>query len=218
MYGGTEAEAAAKAAAEGLSPRVRGNQRHWRAEGDYSRSIPACTGEPSGPSRTWAWATVYPRVYGGTPPHLESEDCITGLSPRVRGNHYDSPTDGVEDGSIPACTGEPPSQQCEGSPLQVYPRVYGGTGVMVIREGLLWGLSPRVRGNRFGRQAGPCFCRSIPACTGEPQSVSAAISPLAVYPRVYGGTCLLRLVKKAQIGLSPRVRGNPKYQLPSWSS
>ena len=52
---------------QGLSPRVRGNQRHhiraWTGQG----SIPACAGEPWGSGLTGQAVGVYPRVCGGTP-------------------------------------------------------------------------------------------------------------------------------------------------------
>ena len=70
----------------------------------------------------------------------------------------------------------------------VYPRVCGGTlsatgGCMSI-----WGLSPRVRGNRLARHAINPPARSIPACAGEPRQRRHQYKPYRVYPRVCGGT------------------------------
>ena len=70
------------------------------------------------------------------------------------------------------------------------------------------GLSPRVRGNRFGwvlfyAQEGP-----IPACAGQPQSASKAICAQWAYPRVCGATDYPGALELAYKGLSPRVRGN----------
>ena len=129
---------------------------------------------------------VYPRVYGGTEIRRLDAKRISGLSPRVRGNH-DAPNPGRwanQKRSIPACTGEPPG--CHGDP------------------GCHSGLSPRVRGNRRTRQAQHAVVRSIPACTGEPVRPLITLSPdvrgnhgkrrnhdheqSQVYPRVYGGT------------------------------
>ena len=70
------------------------------------------------------------------------------------------------------------------------------------------GLSPRVRGNprldahllRGGR--------SIPACAGEPGTLTATGTPTGVYPRVCGGTGLDEEPDYVRQGLSPRVRGN----------
>ena len=71
-------------------------------------------------------------------------------------------------GSIPACTGEPREWLAVFKDTGVYPRVYGGTqggGLELIDTP---GLSPRVRGNPHRRPAGGTDARSIPACTGEP--------------------------------------------------
>ena len=74
---------------------------------------------------------VYPRVYGGT--SISSARCHhwTGLSPRVRGNQTDSELIDQEQRSIPACTGEPPLLYASDDLSQVYPRVYGGTHVLL---------------------------------------------------------------------------------------
>ena len=74
-----------------------------------------------------ASAAVYPRVCGGTNGAERPITQADGLSPRVRGN---LPLDVVcvrDDGSIPACAGEPvlaTGVQYKGG---VYPRVCGGT-------------------------------------------------------------------------------------------
>ena len=50
---------------------------------------------------------------------------------------------------------------------------------------------------------------SIPACAGEPAKPAPARAAGQVYPRVCGGTAILGLEIATQMGLSPRVRGNP---------
>ncbi len=147
-------------------------------------------------------------MYGETVISPRATVLYRGLSPRVRGNlawlHCALPSDG----SIPACTGEPPDDPdaCRWRP--VYPRVYGGTAA--ARSSIMppQGLSPRVRGNR-----GPCALHyavqgSIPACTGEPRQGITAIEYGQVYPRVYGGTTAVLPSSVHEPGLSPRVRGN----------
>ena len=87
----------------------------------------------------------------------------------------------------------------------------GGTVGRQGGAGPVNGLSPRVRGNRIVSWSTVLTDRSIPACAGEPVEVVASYSVGEVYPRVCGGTfvsvCQLTYVS----GLSPRVRGNPKY-------
>ena len=102
---------------EGLSPRVRGNQRLCPTRFPSSRSIPACPGEPRFGARPFISHRVYPRVYGGTAiisrPKFPSMK--PGLSPRVRGNQRLCST------RSPVCAA-------------VYPRVYGGTPVSISRR------------------------------------------------------------------------------------
>ena len=71
------------------------------------------------------------------------------------------------------------------------------------------GLSPRVRGNPGKRHDAPTLGGSIPACAGEPGSCKYRIMVQAVYPRVCGGTGGYELSDDGNVGLSPRVRGNP---------
>ncbi len=107
VYGGTLWSALAWTGDYGLSPRVRGNRGERRGKSPSDRSIPACTGEPRASFAPLLNATVYPRVYGGTEDVRRADALITGLSPRVRGNHLLRRLQVGREGSIPACTGEP---------------------------------------------------------------------------------------------------------------
>ena len=71
-------------------------------------SIPACAGEPPVTAAILCCWRVYPRVCGGTSRLMPSEVPRQGLSPRVRGNRVIDGTAKCENGSIPACAGEPP--------------------------------------------------------------------------------------------------------------
>ena len=92
---------------------------------------------------------------------------------------------------------------------EVYPRVCGGT-LMLLDEVAQWpGLSPRVRGNRPDHSDITLDMRSIPACAGEPAFIYHACADIRVYPRVCGGTSTVITTVSVTKGLSPRVRGNP---------
>ena len=219
-------------------------------------SIPACAGEPGTPGGRWppVQRGSIPGVCGGTQRSTSRSTGVSGagLSPRVRGNPISTdvsePTYAMR--SIPACAGEPQDligkfeKRCYGSipacageprydprrrvtqPGPVYPRVCGGTGVIVMD----WRGMVR---------------RSIPACAGEPcirvpawhgktegsipRVCGGTLHPLGgadriarpVYPRVCGGTLswLPRPIILARCGLSPRVRGNrPRVQPLMWGA
>ena len=70
------------------------------------------------------------------------------------------------------------------------------------------GLSPRVRGNPSGGTCTGISVGSIPACAGEPSPVASDDPDDPVYPRVCGGTHIVRSQAAVFGGLSPRVRGN----------
>ena len=105
---------------------------------------------------------------GGTQEGVVTLVAILGLSPRVRGNPDSDACIEIGQRSIPACAGEPSPHTKYESQRPVYPRVCGGTFLIVVTPGLTLGLSPRVRGNRGGVRFRAEHPGSIPACAGEP--------------------------------------------------
>ena len=191
VCGGTPPRPRARAAARGLSPRVRGNRHRPIAARQRARSIPACAGEPSASTTAPSRPEVYPRVCGGTPALRCPPACPKGLSPRVRGNPGRPVPDSDYRRSIPACAGEPAPSSTSCRHARVYPRVCGGTR-SVDRRGITGaGLSPRVRGNPMSNTNGTGTERSIPACAGEPISSWHRRVESGVYPRVCGGTATI---------------------------
>ena len=208
VCGGTGGRRCAGAASNGLSPRVRGNRVDKPRSALRIRSIPACAGEPGYRAQTPDRASVYPRVCGGTAATGKTGHIPSGLSPRVRGNRLCNQLPLHHSRSIPACAGEPTGCAMRSTSRKVYPRVCGGTVSEISEKIDAGGLSPRVRGNlrpplrrRVGRG-------SIPACAGEPLKFFHHGSEVEVYPRVCGGTITRLWPLAAQMGLSPRVRGN----------
>ena len=148
VCGGTICDTQAKSSRHGLSPRVRGNLVPCPKLPAGIGSIPACAGEPFATPKRNPVATVYPRVCGGTERLAEYLPADDGLSPRVRGNPMKAADQYGTGGSIPACAGEPAMASAAVNPMRVYPRVCGGTSGGVSDGTTVWGLSPRVRGNR----------------------------------------------------------------------
>ena len=127
VCGGTQQVSAMPRKEEGLSPRVRGNPLIPTATPAPTGSIPACAGEPLPDPDPDRQRRVYPRVCGGTDETIPPQFPGLGLSPRVRGNPYPTPTPTGSAGSIPACAGEPGPVPPLTAIWSVYPRVCGGT-------------------------------------------------------------------------------------------
>ena len=89
----------------------------------------------------------------------------------------------------------------------------GGTSMCQVDCYWADGLSPRVRGNRPIARIEKRFDGSIPACAGEPTANLARTCGDKVYPRVCGGTSFVPRSRMRVMGLSPRVRGNPRQWL-----
>ena len=128
VCGGTVTPSAASITARGLSPRVRGNLLKAIDTHSPFGSIPACAGEPPFRYILMCYLPVYPRVCGGTLSKRMRRQIRKGLSPRVRGNRWESSSRVGCSGSIPACAGEPLGHPTRTHPTSVYPRVCGGTG------------------------------------------------------------------------------------------
>ena len=148
VCGGTRDRQHTISPSRGLSPRVRGNRLGGPGRRGRQGSIPACAGEPGHVPQPTEFFQVYPRVCGGTPPGLTGRRWRGGLSPRVRGNPRLATASVALPGSIPACAGEPMRCASMYAAWGVYPRVCGGTAPVLATGTELWGLSPRVRGNR----------------------------------------------------------------------
>ena len=152
--GGTEPEPEDDLAAEGLSPRRRGNLQYVVPPHEGLGSIPAQAGEPprrrgnprpsnhqinrfgsipaqAGEPANWycrsSASRVYPRAGGGTELLMGREFAHLGLSPRRRGNRGRAPLPSRQGGSIPAQAGEPPPETKSPTVAGVYPRAGGGT-------------------------------------------------------------------------------------------
>ena len=208
VCGGTSFGKRLLAGAQGLSPRVRGNQRARKCRRSQEGSIPACAGEPTPIRPQTESRRVYPRVCGGTTYDETYNKIRTGLSPRVRGNRKGRCARMARLGSIPACAGEPAIPLPVSPSQRVYPRVCGGTVRLPRSTRSRRGLSPRVRGNLALAHGSRDRAGSIPACAGEPEVSMPGKKDNRVYPRVCGGTGGLDAWKERQQGLSPRVRGN----------
>ena len=175
-------------------------------------SIPAPAGEPLQWLCYSSKRRVYPRACGGTSISARSPASCTGLSPRLRGNPVCVLFDAHGRGSIPAPAGEPGPATARTALPWVYPRACGGTSGVAVSPMRRAGLSPRLRGNRRGRGTHRPKRGSIPAPAGEPQGHHLPDAQQQVHPRACGGTGQASASVSITCGLSPRLRGNHRYE------
>ena len=186
--GGTLRVCSVPSAANGLSPRLRGNRAVARCQPCQRRSIPAPAGEPRRCAHSRCTEWVYPRACGGTIERRWKDQIEDGLSPRLRGNRSGFASPSLSGRSIPAPAGEPAHISPLRSLCTVYPRACGGTRCRGRVGGDTGGLSPRLRGNLVLFPHTTQGRGSIPAPAGEPLIVVGATCGQGVYPRACGGT------------------------------
>ena len=206
------ATASATPAAYGPSPRVRGTPVLQTEPTIERRSIPACAGNPRRRTSTTATSSVHPRVCGEPPLYVPDASLALGPSPRVRGTRRRRVEHAVDEGSIPACAGNPSGRSGSGRSSRVHPRVCGEPGRRgrPIRE--REGPSPRVRGTPGRRRRARACGGSIPACAGNPATRSTPCRVRRVHPRVCGEPHGVTVHGFRSSGPSPRVRGTLSAQ------
>ena len=194
-------------AVPGTSPRVRGKRDWVSSEVAALGYIPACAGEAFDNLVRHLQSPVHPRVCGGSRNAGLCIGLIAGTSPRVRGKLECGRERVVDRGYIPACAGEARRAVALACVASVHPRVCGGSGFLQGRQEPELGTSPRVRGKRHPGLAERREHGYIPACAGEASENSRVVTPIAVHPRVCGGSHRPALRVCRMQGTSPRVRG-----------
>ena len=191
----------------GLSPPTRGIPYYHPVESKLRRSIPAYAGDPRSYTGVGERGQVYPRLRGGSA-HMPSRPTNAGgLSPPTRGIRRSPELAAPRGRSIPAYAGDPAQCQSPLSPLEVYPRLRGGSLLPGHPDYTGGGLSPPTRGIRQYPTHIVVKRGSIPAYAGDPAHMCAKRLILEVYPRLRGGSQEQRDRIGKYVGLSPPTRG-----------
>ena len=145
---------------------------------------------------------------GGTPRRDVLRRHREGPSPHVRGHHRARGRPVAGRGSIPACAGAPCHDCVLGAPIEVHPRMCGGTREHASHPWRRRGPSPHVRGHQMAGGGGAAGRGSIPACAGAPGGRRLSRTERGVHPRMCGGTSIAPTTKCRPGGPSPHVRGH----------
>ena len=210
----------------GLSPRVRGSPWAWRTRPHWSRSIPACAGEPEWAPHLVAYVPCGSiPACAGEPRRLAiGAALVTGLSPRVRGS-LDAPCEPVRPArSIPACAGEPRADERPERDRRLdglSPRVRGSPNTPTVRHGHRR-VYPRVCGGATQAQIVIIYCAGLsPRVRGSHRMWNSPSEPGGVYPRVCGGAAAWTDRRPGTTRSIPACAGEPpsapscKSRLPS---
>ena len=191
----------------GSSPRVRGTRRWPGLHQVSQRFIPACAGNAHSPHDESDQNAVHPRVCGE---RISSTTCAPhgdGSSPRVRGTPSLRRSGRRRRRFIPACAGNARSCTGPSGAPAVHPRVCGERALVRLGRDPHPGSSPRVRGTPFGGSGKQFGDRFIPACAGNARPDAKSGARGTVHPRVCGERESTDLIRTADYGSSPRVRG-----------
>ena len=151
---------------------------------------------------------AYPRGRGGASKKTRPSPASRGLSPRTRGSPLGNPLGRRRRGPIPADAGEPAWRLPRARCCRAYPRGRGGAQTITIGDATVRGLSPRTRGSQDLMPGERFAIGPIPADAGEPKAPTSRSRSTRAYPRGRGGAIVVRVRRRAVIGLSPRTRGS----------
>ncbi len=191
--------------------------RSYRRTGPWpfspAGSISACAELPKTFGFLLAASRVYLRVCGVTEKFRRQELGGEGLSPRVRSYQGEVRFERKTRGSISACAELPTSLSLRYHETWVYLRVCGVTDFPWPVRAAITGLSPRVRSYLTEVVGTVSNVGSISACAELPAPRKMRRGPPRVYLRVCGVTDRLYQPVGGVVGLSPRVRSYPCYNM-----
>jgi len=194
----------------GSSPRVRGIRDGAIQPHLVLRFIPAGAGNTASlPLERWGVNRFIPAGAGNTGLMLFDHLAAVGSSPRVRGIRGLAAVLRDLPRFIPAGAG---NTATAGRPVflsPVHPRGCGEYGFSQVKDELIGGSSPRVRGIRQSFFLfGECG-RFIPAGAGNTAPSTVMFTTTRFIPAGAGNTYTRRLKTPYKSGSSPRVRGIP---------
>ena len=152
---------------------------------------------------------AHPRVCGENGGIAEGKPQPGGSSPRVRGKLSVAAFLIAIGGLIPACAGKTRASSRPSSLYRAHPRVCGENSPSHPASYTARGSSPRVRGKPSSKLNPRLFRGLIPACAGKTVSFQGMNALKPAHPRVCGENWKLFLIRRNEMGSSPRVRGKP---------
>ena len=204
--GGAALAVATASMVAGRSPRARRSRAGHAANAGRPGSISASAEEPRGARASRGLVRVDLRERGGARPTAGRERTESGRSPRARRSPRRELRRRTGAGSISASAEEPGKPRARTTRPGVDLRERGGAVVLVFRDDLVRGRSPRARRSLGPHATAPSDNGSISASAEEPRWPRRASRPRRVDLRERGGARSTRPSRPRRAGRSPRAR------------
>ena len=192
---------------DGSSPRLRGTYHPIVNQHQLCRFIPALAGNIRRHGTGFAHGAVHPRACGEHVIGYVIGQIFIGSSPRLRGTFHVVGGRVDVERFIPALAGNIVTGGLISGPQSVHPRACGEHDREVPGVTLDGGSSPRLRGTLNADSRGVFPGRFIPALAGNIFMVPLVTSKLSVHPRACGEHRRGAVLRVADSGSSPRLRG-----------
>ena len=176
------------------------------------RPIPAGAGKPAICRSSRRTGRADPRGRGETVGNRRRRRRGRGRSPRARGNPQIRRRLEAIVRPIPAGAGKPRCRSRRRGPRTADPRGRGETSSFSSSTPRIGGRSPRARGNPSRGRPRVLGVGPIPAGAGKPSPSRRRCSPPGADPRGRGETDIYRRPAAAELGRSPRARGNRRVR------
>ena len=170
----------------GSSPRIRGKYQPTPMREPTGGIIPANTGKIDKQGRHRNVHQDHPREYGENARYSQQDPLPWGSSPRIRGKSEEAERRASQGGIIPANTGKMWILRWRRNCGADHPREYGENKSPTLRNCLVRGSSPRIRGKSFSARNAGNRGGIIPANTGKISQIVDSACGVWDHPREYG--------------------------------
>ena len=172
-----------------------------------ARITPACAGKSRQQNRVLKSLGDHPRVCGEKFIAPQVFMSNTGSPPRVQGKGSASWTVNRKQRITPACAGKRIVRIDYAPRVEDHPRVCGEKFFVALKQAMMLGSPPRVRGKVKKGKKRYIIDRITPACAGKRHFASSAVALTGDHPRVCGEKYFQAVYDCLNRGSPPRVRG-----------
>ena len=165
---------------------MRGKPGHFARQLSADRLIPAHAGKTQAQSASDEETKAHPRACGENHTLLTWAKISLGSSPRMRGKREAAVLAAAKARLIPAHAGKTAHHRCRRPASRAHPRACGENETGEVKERLVFGSSPRMRGKRERENMGVTMRGLIPAHAGKTSIMTSGSGSRPAHPRACG--------------------------------